>query len=414
VPFSLENRYVVPSSNLGGRLYAFALCGGEPPKVCEDGKGDENAYAAAIYLYAADITLEQANGPAASSVGGSLATAQSVAGSADVAFDATDQGSGVYQAVFAVDGSVVQATTLDDNGGRCASAGTAPDGRAAFLEPQPCLPYVSVDVPFETNGLPNGDHRLVVTVTDPAGNSAVVLDRTIDVANSTPEQDTRARVQGQSNGTNASAHAVLTAAWLGSKRARVSSPYGKAHTIVGRLTAPDGAPIAGGQLECEATPAYVGARAAPLHCPKTDADGRFTLKIEAGSGSRTIELAYKAKLGEPAPVATRTLGLAVRAGVRLRVAPHMTSVGRTIHFTGAVLGGPRPKDGKPVVLEARSPGGPWIEFDVVRATAKGRFKDDYTFKFGGPVSYTFRAVCEAEADFPYATGASNLVRVFER
>ncbi len=411
--FSPGNRYVVPSNYLGGRLYAFALCGGAPPKVCEDGKGDENAYAAAIYVYAADITLEQAAGPTATSVAGSLATAPTVAGSADLAFDATDAGSGVYQAVFKVDGSVVQATTLDENGGSCASAGTAPDGRPAFLEPQPCLPAVSVDVPFDTTSLPNGDHQLVVTVTDPAGNSAVVLDRTIGVANNTPEGGTRARV-GQPNGTNASAHATLTAGWLGSKRARVSGPYGKAHTIAGRLTAPGGGPIAGAQLECEATPAYAGARAAPFACPKTDGAGRFELTIPAGAGSRTIELAYRARFGEPVAVATRTLGLAVRAGVRLGVAPHTTSVGKTIHFKGALLGGPRPKGGKPVVLEARSPGGSWIEFDVVRANAKGRFKDAYTFKFKGPVSYTFRAVCEAEADFPYATGASNLVKVFER
>lgn len=413
-PLSPGNRYVVPSSHLGGHLYAFAWCGGGPPDHCEDAKGDENGYAAAIYLYAADITLQQEAGPTATSVAGSLATGPSVAGSADVAFDATDQGSGVYQAVFEVDGSVLRTTTLDENGGRCASAGTAPDGRPAFLEPQPCPSAVSVDVPFDTTSLPNGDHQLVVIVTDPAGNSVVVLDKTIDVANqTTPEGGSRARV-GQPNGANASAQADLTAGWLGSKRARISGPYGEAHTITGRLTAPGGVPIAGAQLECDATAAYAGARAAPFACPKTDPAGRFALKIKAGASSRTIELAYKAHLGEAVPVATRTLGLAVRAGIRLRVAPHTTSVGKTIHFMGTVLGGPQPKGGKPVVLEAKSPGGSWVEFDVVRATAKGRFKDAYTFKFPGPVSYTFRAVCEAEADFPYATGDSDLVKVFER
>ncbi len=412
-PFSPEN--FLPVSEAGDLLAISASCGIGQDEECQKTTGGPSGYAAAIYLYAADITLEQEAGPTATSVAGSLATASSVAGSADVAFDATDQGSGVYQAVFEVDGSVVKTTTLDENGGRCASAGTAPDGRPAFLEPQPCLPAVSVDVPFDTTSLSNGEHQLVVTVTDPAGNSAVVLDKTIDVANKiTPEGGTRARVQGQPNGTNASVQADLTAGWLGSKRALISGPYGKAHTITGRLTAPGGVPIAGAQLECDATAAYAGARAAPFACPKTDPAGRFALKIKGGASSRTIELAYKAHLGEPVPVATRTLGLAVRAGIRLRVAPHTTSVGKTIHFTGTVLGGPRPKGGKPVVLEAKSPGGSWIEFDVVRATAKGRFKDAYTFKFPGPVSYTFRAVCEAEADFPYATGDSDLVKVFER
>jgi hypothetical protein len=149
-------------------------------------------------------------------------------------------------------------------------------------------------------------------------------------------------------------------------------------------------------------------------CPRTDADGRFAVRVPGGASSRTIRLAYRAHVGDALPVATRTLVLAVRAGVRLRVSPHATSVGHAIHFTGALLGGPIPHGGKPVVLEARSPGGPWIEFDVVRTNRRGRYRDSYTFKFPGPVDYRFRALSEGEADYPYATGASNVVRVHER
>ena len=151
-----------------------------------------------------------------------------------------------------------------------------------------------------------------------------------------------------------------------------------------------------------------------MTCPKTGPDGRFTVKVPGGVSSRTIVLAYREHLGDTLPVATRTLGLTVRAGVRLRVRPRTTSVGRTIHFTGALPGGPIPRGGKQLVLEARSPGGPWIEFDVVRSTRRGRFHDSYTFKFPGPVNYRFRAVSESDADYPFATGASNVVRVYER
>ena len=66
------------------------------------------------------------------------------------------------------------------------------------------------------------------------------------------------------------------------------------------------------------------------------------------------------------------------------------------------------------MLEARSPGGRWIEFDVVRTDRRGRYRDSYTFKFPGPVDYRFRARSEGEADYPYATGSSNVVRVHER
>jgi hypothetical protein len=236
-----------------------------------------------------------------------------------------------------------------------------------------------------------------------------VLDREITVDNPPPPG-----TPGPPNGTNASAQATLSASWVGSQRARIAGAYSRAHTLAGRLTAPGGVPIAGAEIDCTATPADQSAKAAAMACPRTEADGRFTVKVPAGTSSRTIKLAYREHIGDALPVAVRTLGLAVKAGVRLRVSPHTTSVGHTIHFTGMLLGAPIPPGGKQLVLEARSPGGRWIEFDVVRTSGRGRFRDSYTFKFPGPVSYRFRAVSESEADFPFATGASNVVDVFER
>jgi hypothetical protein len=406
VPLSSQNRVVAPSQDLGSYIDTNVYCGGIPGNECPAGKGDANGYASAIYLYAADIVLEQATGPTTTNVSGELATAPTVRGSSDVAFDATDPGSGVYEAVFTVDGQVVQSTVVDENGGHCRDVGGTSDGRPAFEYVQPCKGSVSVDVPFDTTRVSDGAHHLIVSVIDAAGDSAPVLDRQITVANPPPA--------GAPNGTNASTQATLAVAWAGSKRARISSPYGRAHTIAGRLTAPGGTPITGAQIDCTATPSYQGARAMAMACPRTGADGRFAVRVPGGASSRTIAFAYRAHLGDALPVATRTLGLSVKAGVRLRVAPHTTSVGHTIHFTGALLGGPIPHGGKPVVLEARSPGGSWIEFDVVRTNRRGRFRDSYTFKFPGPVDYRFRALSEGEADFPYATGASNVVRVHER
>jgi hypothetical protein len=405
-PLSDANLLVVPSSHLGIGLYLIAFCGGAVGHSCEAGKGDANGYAAAVYLYAADITLDQTMGPTASNVSGELTTAPAVRGSSDVAFNASDPASGVYETVFSIDGQVVQSTVVDANGGRCHDVGGTNDGKPAFEYVQPCKPSVSVDVPFDTTRVSDGAHHLIVSVIDAAGNSAPVLDRAITVANPPPV--------GGPNGTNASAQATLAARWVGSKKARVAGGYGRAHTIAGRLTAPGGTPIAGAEIDCTAIPAYQGARAVAMACPRTGADGRFAVRVRGGAGSRTIRLAYRAHIGDALPVATRTLGLAVRAGVRLRVSPHTTSVGRSIHFTGALLGGPIPRGGKQVVLEARSPGGRWIEFDVVKTNRKGRYRDAYRFKFPGPVDYRFRAVSESAADYPYATGASNVVRVHER
>ena len=410
-PLSEANRVAVPSSNLDTGLYLVASCGGvfDAGYYCEPGPGDQNGYAAAVYMYAADVVLEQAAGPNASSVSGELATAPAVEGTSDVAFDASDPGSGVWEAVFSVDGKVVQSAVLDGNGGHCRDVGGTSDGLPAFLHTQPCAASVSVDVPFNTTGLSNGAHHLIVSVIDAASNSAPVLDREITIANPPPPG-----TPGPPNGTNASAQATLSVGWVGSKKARMTSAYGRAHTIAGRLTAPGGVPIAGAQIDCTVTAASQGAKPVAMACPHSDPDGRFTVEVPGDVSSRTIKLAYREHLGDALPVAVRTLGLTMRAGVKLRVSPHTTGVGRSIRFTGALLGGPIPHGGKHLVLEARSPGGPWVEFDVLKTNGKGRFHDSYRFKFPGPVSYRFRAVSESEADYPFATGASNTVGVFER
>ena len=78
------------------------------------------------------------------------------------------------------------------------------------------------------------------------------------------------------------------------------------------------------------------------------------------------------------------------------------------------MSGDIPAGGKQLVLEARSPGGEWIEFDVISTDAHGRYHSSYTFKFAGPAAYQFRVRSERESDFPFAAGSSNLVGVLER
>ena len=103
----------------------------------------------------------------------------------------------------------------------------------------------------------------------------------------------------------------------------------------------------------------------------------------------------------------------MHAGIVLRIAPHVTSVGHTIHFSGALHGAPVPPGGKQLVLEASS-GGEWIQFDTITASAHGRYHASYRFKFPGPVAYRFRVLSPYEADFPFLAGSSNVVDVFER
>jgi hypothetical protein len=410
-PLSTSNRVVVPSADLGAHIYSSASCTASlSESECPKSKGDEHEYAAVVYLYAADLILEQAAGPTASDVGGELASAPAVSGISDVTFDATDPGAGVWETTFSIDGKLVQSTVPDEDGGRCRNVGQTSDGLPAFLYLQPCPPTESVDVPFDTAGVSNGPHHLVVSVVDPAGNSAPVIDREIDVDNPVPPLPP---TPPQPNGANASAQATLTARWASTTKPRLTRPWGKRETITGRLTAPGGVPIAGASIDLTATPAYTGAGALTLASPRTGPDGRFTVSVAPGEPSSTLRLAYSAYIGD-APAATRTLTLGVRAGVSLAIAPRVASVGRSVFFKGSLSGTPLPAGGKQLVLEARSPGGQWIEFDVIHTAAHGRYRASYRFKFPGPERYQFRVLCKQEADFPFLEASSNVVGVLER
>jgi hypothetical protein len=404
-PFSSANRVIEPAPNLGAHIYIKASCGGINEYNCPDNDGDTNGYAAVLYLYSADLTLEQAAPPTASDVSGELTTAPMLAGTSDVAFSASDPGSGVYQALFSIDGQIVQRTALDENGGHCRNMGQTTDGLPAFLYVQPCLSSVSADVGFDTTRVANGEHHLVVTVADAAGNVATVLDRKVVFDNPA--------APGPPNGTNASPQATLSVGWKGTKRDRMVSGFDQAHAVVGRLTGVGGMPIGEAQVDVLSTPAYAGASTAAMPSVRTSASGSFMVHLPAGMSSRVLRFEYSDDVDSP-PVVTHALTLSVRAGVALEITPRTSSAGRSIYFSGRLRGGPVPPGGKPLVLEARSPGGTWLEFDVIRSDARGRFHASYRFKFPGPADYQFRVLCEAEADYPFATGASPVIGVYER
>jgi hypothetical protein len=441
-PLSPANSLTVPLANLGQSVYVDASCVGQPAYKCPN-KGDGKGYAAVVYLYAADLTLEQSAQPVVENVDGELKTASTLSGTRDLSFEAGDPGSGVYQAVFSLDGSEVGRTLLDENGGHCRDVGQTTDGLPAFLYLQPCAATLSADVPFDTTAFPDGSHHLVVSVTDAAGNSSVALDRTVDFLNhpsvqppgssgggggaqtpiSTPAPllsaaTGAAPAQGAANGDPASAAARLSARWRATARASLSARFGAAQSVSGTLLSPAGAPIAGATIQAQFLPAALGAPAQALATSRTDAGGRFRLRLPAGTPSGRLTLAYSSHLGQATPDVAAALTLSVPASLALRVVPTVSHGGGTIRFSGALRGAPLPAGGKQLVLEARVGGAgshsPWRQFQVISTGAHGRYSARYRFRLPGPIVYQFRAVCPQEADFPYAAGASNLVAVRER
>jgi hypothetical protein len=432
-PMSSTNLISAPREDLGSHIYVSASCGGEAGYACPEGKKDPNGDAAVVYLYAADLLLEQSAQPSVTpgSVSGELATDAKLTGTASVLFEATDPVSGVYRAMVEVDGKAAGTTLLDSNGGHCANVGETTDGLPAFLYLKPCASSVSADVPLDTTSLSNGAHRIVVIVTDAAGNSATVLDRTVEVANalkgsggSQPGQSGNgggaSSGVGAPNGTPAGGDVVLEARW-GSRGGRVAnagaallSPWGHARTIVGRLRSASGAPIAGALLEVAATPASQGAHARAIGSPRTRSDGSFSLIVPAHACSEQISIAYRAHAGDVLPVATQTLALTVPASLSLSVTPRTSHAGGTIRFGGVLRGSPIPAVGKQLVLQASSPGAGWRTFGALSTNRRGRYRSSYRFRLPGPVTYRFRVLSRREADFPFASGSSNVVSVRER
>ncbi len=371
---------------------------------------------------AGSFTLLDATVPTVADVTGSLLAGGTLTESETVNFTASDGGGGVYSASVLVDGRQLVGEVPDTNGGLCVDLAPPSSATMAFAAPQPCPETENVSLTVDTAAIPAGQHHLQVLVTDVAGDRAVAYDGTITTAGppaaATPASGpigpgSPLALRGAANGANASDQARLTARWMGTSKTLRRSRYGQRDRVSGRLTTSTGLAISGALLDVSATDTEEGARAAAIVGVRTGPTGAWSLTLPRGVASSTVRFVYRSHVNDTIPVATATLTLRVHAGVALRIAPRVTSAGDTIHFTGTLHGGPLPPGGKQLVLEASS-GGEWIEFRTISTGARGRFHASYRFKFPGPIAYRFRVYVPHEADFPFLSGSSNVVGVYER
>jgi len=392
-PLAAENRLVVPASHLGSHLYMKASCGGASGYKCPVGVGDARGYAAVAYLYAADLVLEQNERPSASNVSGPLATEQPVHGTSDLIFSATDPGAGIYQALFSVDGNVVQSALIDENGGRCRNVGQTTDGLPAFFYLQPCLKSLTADVGFDSTKVSNGVHHLIVSVSDPAGNTATVLDRTVIVQNELGICN--AECDGQ-----ASLHTADTQLL----RRTITRRYANSGvTLTGQLVDHAGVPMTGAMIELRQQVSYPGAPNVLVATTTTDAKGGWKLRVPKGP-SRLITVGYRSRSNNPAFATQLQYRETVAAGVRLS-APRHARPGRAFAFRGGLAGGYIPPGGALVSLEIFF-GGEWREIALLRTNRRGVFAYRYTFAAIGPATYRFRAQLPHTIGYPFASGAS--------
>jgi hypothetical protein len=181
-------------SGLGGVLVIAAQCAGSPGFSCDSG-GRAGAWAQA-QVSVADLLLSNDSRPRATGVSGT-ALDRLVRGRASVTLDAAAPGGpGVYQVTATLDSRLVQQITPSLNAGMCVPVGTdRTTGALMFDVQQPCPTTAAATLTIPTATLPDGDHLLVVTVTDAAGNVATVLRRTIVTLNPLLTPRPRAGVQ---------------------------------------------------------------------------------------------------------------------------------------------------------------------------------------------------------------------------
>jgi hypothetical protein len=176
---------VILPSDAGGDLYVYALCSGFNTSQGECDAGERDGFWSLSQVSSARLLLRNDAVPEGAGFGGSLLKPDA-SGDATLDFTANDpDGPGVFQVAAQIDGRTVYDGTPDTEDGSCIPVGTDPTtGALMFDGQQPCPASVPVALAVATGGLRDGKHRVVVTVTDAAGNSAVVLSREITIRNS--------------------------------------------------------------------------------------------------------------------------------------------------------------------------------------------------------------------------------------
>jgi hypothetical protein len=362
-----------------------------------------------LQLFGSQLTLGEQSLPTGSVTGGGLAGPASLSGTQSLAYHAEDAESGVRLARLMIDG---QPVAVNDYAAGCPYANFAA-----------CSTSKSDVISWNTALVPDGQHRLELTVGDAAQNTAVIYAATITTQNAAPSSPS-----APGTALTGVATSALQALTVGQSGAAAPNGSGAAHgaqlrlnpshdfsrtfasravTLSGALKDAGGQPIGGATLDVReqaqgsTSPTVIG------HV-STGPNGSFTARVAAGP-SRLLLLNYRAFSNDPAYSTQSSILESVGAGVRMHITPRRTSATGSIAISGQVAG-PVPRRGVVVELLVHYRGR-WEPFRDPRTDARGRFHIRYQFE-GALGRFPFRAeVLGGQSGFPYATGASAPVQV---
>ena len=192
---------------------------------------------------------------------------------------------------------------------------------------------------------------------------------------------------------------------------RATVGYGRAVTLLGRLTTVDGTAVAGQPIVVTGVERRAGAAAVALGSVTTDARGRFSMVVPAGP-SRDVSVRFAGASG----LLHRLRSVSLRVPASATIHASRVSLGGqgAIRFSGRLraLGAALPPGGKIVDLQAAQRGR-WSTVATTRTRgASGAWRAVARFR-GTPGRYPVRLRIRREALFPYELGysASVVVRV---
>ena len=337
---------------------------------------------AQFQLQRSDITLRDDHVPefTAAPTGPLTTEGATHSGVVPVSVALADRGSGLRALEVEVDGRVVQTQAL-----------AGPSCTPPYMASVPCAPSASVTVPVDTARWTDGAHQVRLVARDATSQNAAgwgpftVRSRNAQCATAPVVHETQLSARLRRRGARASARGRRVLRIGRRQRAVVS----------GRLSSPQGQPIAGAAL-C-AVARGVGYRRGSvqvLGTTATDARGRYRIAVPPGA-SRRIAVVHRTATG--ANVARARVEVPAPAKLRL---PRSVETWMPVQIRGRAPGLGR---GATVDIQVRQPGR-WQTFKSPEVDRRGRFSAGYTFRTPG--TFRLRAYVGRQYLSPYAPGAS--------
>lgn len=398
----VDNLDVNGLTNVTGVTIGVSCDPGQANAACP---GNQNGGPeASVSVGSADFWLNSDATPAADNFTGTLLGGAAQGTASSLVFEASDPGGpGVYNVQVLIGTTVVYSGTPNTNGGLCVPIGSS-GGALIFDSFQPCQEFESVDLPINTSALAPGSHELKVVLTDAAGDSTTVFDRTITIGSTatsiTPSQFSLPATSATY------AFAPGSQPSLGSSVVRTYRA--SALTLSGRLTSASGAtPAPGITLALWSAPARNAGTFTELATTTTGSTGLWSLRAPKSS-SRLLRVV--AGSGQPTTSPnTLSVNETVTPSFSLKVA---AGSGEALTFSGRLqispIGSPLPY----VYFEVRGPDGWQPIGSRVRVASDGDFRYLYT---SSPTTrgqrFAFRVLTPRSALWSSAASGAVSVRV---